>query len=256
MIRSGLASVAFRSLTAEQIVVLASHAELEGVEWGGDVHVPHGDLEKAFRVGTATREAGLAVASYGSYYKAGLSEPQGLSFQSVLDTTQALGAPIIRVWAGGMSAAEVDEQHRAAVTDDLQRITALAEGAEIDIALEHHKNTLTDQAVSAVELVQAVDAGNLRLYWQPAPEADPATREESLGRFLPYLSYVHVFHSEMTDGKTRRLPLADGKELWREYMDIIYGTGRDHFALIESVRDDSTDQFLSDAETLRDLLAS
>ncbi|MBN1556500.1 MAG: TIM barrel protein [Phycisphaerae bacterium] len=256
MIHSGLVSITFRSMTADQIIVLASHAELEGIEWGGDVHVPHGDLEAAFRVGAATRDAGRVVTSYGSYYKAGISEEQGLSFKSVLDTAQALGAPVIRVWAGGMGSAEADDRHRATVTADLRRVAALAESAEIDIALEHHKNTLTDDSRSVIRLLQEVDAGNLRMYWQPMLSDDVSKREESLGQFLPFLSNVHVFHWTGVEGKTRRRPLAEGRDQWRRYIDIVHGTGRDHFALLEFVRDDSTEQLLSDAETLRDLLSS
>ena len=47
-----------------------------------------------------TEAAGLTVAAYGSYYKAGHSEAAGLPFPQVLDTALALGAPVIRVWAG------------------------------------------------------------------------------------------------------------------------------------------------------------
>lgn len=254
MIRSGIASSAFRSYTCEQIVTLACHAELEGVEWSGDVHVPHGDLETAFRVGSATRQAGLVVAAYGSYYKAGLSEIMGPTFRAVLDTAQALGAPLIRIWAGGMSVSESTREHRQAVADDLRRITALAEGAGVDLALEHARNTLTDRAEAAVDLLRSVDAGNLYLNWRPIPEDPPSVREEALGRFLPHLAQVHVFHAVSEGGKLKRLPLAEGKDSWRGYLEMLYGTGRDHFVLIESVQNDSTEQFLADVETLQAVL--
>lgn len=256
MIRSGLVSITFRSLTAEQIITLACRAGLEGVEWGGDVHVPHGDLKRASEVGQATREAGLDVASYGSYYRAGPSAAEGMNFRSVLETAEVLGAPVVRVWAGAIGSVETDDRRRANVVADLQRITALAEGSDIEIALEHHKNTLTDTADSALELLQAVDAGNLRLYWQPQLDANMASREESLSRFLPHLSNVHVYHWSNIGEVHQRLPLADGFEEWRRYVDIIHGTGRDHYAMMEFVRDDSPEQFHADAETLKELLQS
>jgi hypothetical protein len=47
MIRTGLVSVTFRQLSAEEIIKLVVCAGLEGIEWGGDIHVPHGDLKRS-----------------------------------------------------------------------------------------------------------------------------------------------------------------------------------------------------------------
>ena len=71
MLKSGLVSVSFRSLPPEEIVRLAAGCGLGAIEWGGDVHVPPGDIANAARVGEMTRAAGLAVSSYGSYYRLG-----------------------------------------------------------------------------------------------------------------------------------------------------------------------------------------
>ncbi|MHC4505194.1 MAG: sugar phosphate isomerase/epimerase family protein, partial [Planctomycetota bacterium] len=111
MIRSGLTSITFRKLSPEEIVRLTAEAGLDGIEWGGDVHVPPGEVDTARRVASMTSEAGLAVSSYGSYYRVGHDEP-GL-FAPVLETAIALGAPIIRVWAGRVASREADEAYRA-----------------------------------------------------------------------------------------------------------------------------------------------
>src|SRR5690242_18609852 len=100
MVYSGLVSVTFRQLPPQQIVELAAQGGLAAIEWGGDVHVPHGELQTARRVLERTRQAGLQVAAYGSYYRVGVSPAQGLAFESVLETALALQAPTIRVWAG------------------------------------------------------------------------------------------------------------------------------------------------------------
>jgi hypothetical protein len=44
MIQTGLVSITFRQLSPPAIIDLVRQAGLEGIEWGGDVHVPHGDL--------------------------------------------------------------------------------------------------------------------------------------------------------------------------------------------------------------------
>ncbi|MBD3315040.1 MAG: sugar phosphate isomerase/epimerase, partial [Chitinivibrionales bacterium] len=86
MLIPGLVSITFRRLSPSRIVGCAHGAGLASVEWGGDIHAPPGDLARAREVGSMTREAGLAVAAYGSYYRVGENEGGGLTFESVLET--------------------------------------------------------------------------------------------------------------------------------------------------------------------------
>ena len=64
--RLGMCSVTLRALPVDAVLRVAVDAGLACVEWGGDVHVPCGDLAAADRVRALTAAAGLAVASYGS----------------------------------------------------------------------------------------------------------------------------------------------------------------------------------------------
>ncbi|MCU0793379.1 MAG: sugar phosphate isomerase/epimerase [Opitutaceae bacterium] len=107
MIHPGLVSITFRKLSPVEIVGLVRKAGLRGIEWGGDVHAPHGDIGRAREVRALTEDAGLKVAAYGSYYRAGWSEANGLSFKHVLDSAVELGAPTIRVWPGNKGSAEM-----------------------------------------------------------------------------------------------------------------------------------------------------
>jgi len=50
MIYTGLVSVTFRKLSPTQIVNPVSKVGLQGIEWGGDIHVPTGDIYKAREV--------------------------------------------------------------------------------------------------------------------------------------------------------------------------------------------------------------
>ena len=61
---TGLLSVTFRNLPFEQIIDLTVQAGLDGIEWGGDVHVPPGELKPAERIGQAAREADAAPGSH------------------------------------------------------------------------------------------------------------------------------------------------------------------------------------------------
>src|SRR3954469_7051647 len=105
-LRTGLVSVTFRPLSPQHVVELVRQAKLDAIEWGGDIHVPHGDVAAAREVWTMTLDAGLAVAAYGSYYRAGVSETDGLPFARVLETAVQLAAPTIRVWAGSKASGE------------------------------------------------------------------------------------------------------------------------------------------------------
>ena len=85
-VKTGLVSVTFRQKSVEEIAALTAEAGLSGVEWGGDVHVPPGDREAARRAARLTRQAGLEVLSYGSYYRC---QP-GEDFTPVLESALAL----------------------------------------------------------------------------------------------------------------------------------------------------------------------
>ena len=104
----GLVSITYRPLTPAQLIALTRTAGLSAIEWGGDVHVPHGNTGAAARVGGMTRGAGLDTISYGTYYKAGTyGSAYADTFAAMLDTADALGAPNLRLWAGGKNSQDV-----------------------------------------------------------------------------------------------------------------------------------------------------
>src|SRR5215207_8574190 len=104
----GLVSVTFRNLEPDRVVEVMRRAGLVTVEWGGDVHVPPGDLENARRVGKLTSNADLSVTAYGSYFRVG--DDDRARFGEVLETALELGAPAIRIWAGRRGSAGADPQ--------------------------------------------------------------------------------------------------------------------------------------------------
>lgn len=249
MLYSGLVSVTFRHLSPEEIVDLSLRAGVDGIEWGGDIHVPHGDTDRAAQVLTLTRNAGLLVASYGSYYRVG--EENGFSFGQVLDTAKALEAPVIRVWAGKRGSAESDNNYWSNVVDDARKIADAAAKEHIQVAFEFHGNTLTDTNDSCLKLLNDIDNNNIKTYWQPPVTMGINERKEGLRMILPWLSHIHVFH--WMDGN--RLPLEDGTDEWKEYMEIIKSVEGSRYAMIEFVRDNSPQQFIDDANCLKKIIS-
>jgi 3-dehydroshikimate dehydratase len=251
----GLVSITFRQLAPDAVIRAAAEAGLRAIEWGGDVHVPHGNFAVARAVGRATRAAGLAVACYGSYYRAAVSEAgAGPRFDAVLDTAVALEAPCVRVWAGNRAAADADADWRARVVEDLRHVCERAAAADVIVALEYHDGTLTDTDESALALLVAVDRPNLKTLWQP-PHGK--TREQcvaSLAGVLPYLQHLHVFH--WCPESRARLPLQAGSSRWEAYLALAATGGKDSlYALLEFVRADDPENLAGDARVLCDWIA-
>ena len=250
MIHSGLVSITFRQLSLREIVDLAVRAGLAGVEWGGDIHVPHGDLRRAREVRRMTQDAGLHVAAYGSYYRVEHDDPA--PFERVLATAVELGAPAVRVWAGTRGSVEADAAYRAETVALSRRIADVAARAGVAVAYEFHAGTLTDTNASARNLLETVAHDNVKSYWQPPRGSEVAYNLDGLDAVLPWLLHVHVFSWGATG---ERLPLAAGEEGWMQYLRKIASSGRDHFAMLEFVQDDAPESFVRDAATLKRWLA-
>ncbi len=241
----GLVSVTFRELSPPEIVALAAKAKLSLIEWGGDVHVPSGNVPKAQEVGVLTREAGLQVTAYGSYYRVG--QPERPAFETVLATAIALGAPLIRVWAGSHGSAQADESAWERILADSARICDLASEAGVKVGYEFHGGTLADTVPTTQRLLQTVARPNLRALWQPLGDASPAARRAEVEDLQPWLANVHVFH--WPAGK--RVPLADGQAEWQEVITALADSPHLHGLLLEFVKFDAPAQFLADAAALR-----
>ena len=165
MLRPGLVSITYRALAPREIIDACVASQLEGIEWGGDVHARPDDLDNAREIGAMTRDAGLEVACYGSYWRC-----DGAPFEPIVEAAVALGAPSIRVWAGKTDASEADEAHWSRVTDALARATEIAGAAKIQVATEFHGGTLTATGVDARRLMDEV-GGGLQTLWQPLRRA-------------------------------------------------------------------------------------
>lgn len=258
MWNSGLVSITFRQLSPEQIIDLVGQARLQGIEWGGDIHVPPNDLQRAKRIGQLTREAGLDIAAYGSYYRFNEDDRMLPKFQEILQTASALETDVIRVWAGAAGSVETDEETYVKVVKDLQKAGEYAVHQQLQLALEYHGGTLTDQTKSAVRLMQDIDHPAVKVYWQPPVDKSISERLDSLQQITPWLSNLHVFQWD----KSSRLPLINGIVEWREYLQALYLNKSKlppmpkRYAMIEFVKGDSPEQFLEDAATLKSLLES
>ena len=244
--KTGLVSVTFRKLSAEQIIRLVKSAGLDGVEWGGDVHVCPGDYKNAEYVSGLMEENCLETISYGSYFRVGESD----NFDEVLKTAVALRAENIRVWAGIRNFDPDDSDYFNKVKLETQRIADKAKEKDIDISFEYHSGTLTSTQKSTVRLLSEIDRDNVFTYWQPnvssMPEQNLADIKELVG--LGMLKNIHAFVWRVHD----RLPFSDGEDIWKKYLSIV--KNEDTAVMLEFVKDDSVQQFEADAQILKNII--
>ena len=257
MIRPGLCSITYRALEANEVMDLAAAVELEGVEWGADVHVPTGDEAEAARVADRCHEAGLACPSYGSYVQAGQTPQEEV--ERVADTAMALGAINVRIWTPYGTGPDASTDERAAVVAGVAKAVDVAAARGLTTSLEFHVGTLTETAASTLALLAEVDHPDLFTYWQPLPSLDDNEAVAELVRVTRRLSHLHVYN--WGTGFTDRYPLAEGASLWNPAFAAVPDDGmwttadRDRWAFLEYVPDDDPAQLADDAATLRDWLA-
>ncbi len=246
----GLVSVTFRKLSVPEIVKLTAAAGLQCIEWGGDIHVPHGNLQAAAEAAKITAEFGLRVSAYGSYLRLGAKE--GPKPEDVVATASTLGAPTIRVWAGDKGSVDTEESARRVVVNAALHLADLAMASGLTISYEYHGNTLTDSVGSAVQLLEETQHPAIFTSWQPPVGSNKEQCLESLRSVLPRMKNVHAFH--WWPDSVSRLPIAEGRDRWQAYVATIRAAGLSPDVLLEFVRGDDPALLAGEAQTLRDIL--
>jgi len=249
--KSGLTSVTFRQLGYREIIELTKMGGLDGIEWGGDIHVPEGNIDMSASVGTDTASFGLEVLSYGSYFKVGENNDVSKAFLPVLVSAETMKSPVIRVWAGTKGSADISEEYFKNVVNDTQTICDMAEKKDITICFEYHRGTLTDNCRSTLNLIRQVNRENLKTYWQPNPDMSHQENMNELKCVLLHLEHIHVFH---WTGDNIRHSLNSGADKWREYIEIIKTDSRPHSYILEFVKNDDPAQFMDDTHTLLEII--
>ncbi len=244
----GIVSVTFRHLPADEVIRLAASNGLCAVEWSENAHVLPDDPRMAAALRLKTEAANLKIAAYGSYFRLCANPDAGTVFRQSLRSAAALGAPLIRVWAGAKPSAEADDAFRRAAAKEAAAIAAMAQSEGIRVAFEWHKDTLTDTNESALRLLADADHPNLYCLWQPTVALTPAQRVEGIRLLGDRLLNMHVY--SWPDGERGPLNSAE----WAYYLDAASDIGGEHMALLEFVRDDAPKQLARDAATLRGLL--
>lgn len=252
MIKAGLVSISFRDLSCEEIIDITKKCGLDGIEWGGDIHVPPNNPENAKQISELTKAAGLRTSAYGSYYKAGTyGDNYKTEFAKILNTAVILEAPIIRIWAGNTASSEISEEKRTQITEECIELAKTAGEKGIKIAFECHRNTLTDDYSSSLRLMREANCDNLLMYWQPNETRTYDYNFTALKNLMPYLENVHVFNWPEPNC---RKPLCEAEAEWASYLSVIGADNKEHWCSLEFVPDNQPETLFEEAATLNKLI--
>lgn len=243
--KSSIASVTFRNKSIEEISKLAHLCGISAIEWGADIHVPPRDAIAARNALMHTKQNGLTVSAYGSYYRGQENE----SFEPVLEAALIIEAEVIRIWAGNQASENITLSQRQILTEHISRAVLLAKQTGCVVATEYHANTLTDTLESTLALLN--DVPDLRTLWQPPIGLDFSQNVKALNALKGKIANLHVYHRSV-DGDCE--PLLKGVDDWRVYFKKVALDGKERYATLEFVKNNSEEQFIHDAAVLRLLL--
>ena len=252
MIKSALCSVSFRSKTPDEIISLAAKAGLSAIEWASDAHVQQGDIALAKEVAKKTRDAGLEVSSYGSYFRLG----SNTDIVPFLESATALGTNEIRIWAGFNPSSYHNFTQRAALIREAKEISRKASEYGITISTECHANTLTDTPQSLLYFMHEVNEPNFRTYWQALLQVPEVEQLHSLSTIYASgkLTNLHVYYFKQFENSREQTLLEDAYDIWKERFAIFKNDDTVRYAMLEFVRNGADESLLSDAKTLNALL--
>ncbi len=250
MERFGVCSISFRDKSAEEIIVAAKMAGLDGIEWGSDVHVMPNDPDRAKQIREKMDAAGLITLSYGTYF--GIEEMEQDSLDGYLDTADILGTDTLRIWPPKGNREQISQQRYDAFVAFAGKIALQAKKKNKILCLERHPDMLTEHATEALQFVQDVGMDNLRMYWQPVQFADLQTNLESAKILAEQVERIHVFHWIGMD----RYPLADGAAPWQRYASVLkQRKNKPGVYLLEFMHDDRLESLSEAAASLKQILS-
>ena len=190
----GFTSNSFRQIkSVEKIVEIAVDTGADCIEWGADVHVK--DVAVAKKAKELCDKSGIAVSSYGSYYRVGSKNAD--EWKNICEIASALGAKSVRVWLGNADSEKTDSETYKALVEDAKSMCAAAEEFGLIICPECHDNTFNNNTDAFLKIQKDIGCDNFRTYFQSRYRR----REYDLDRIertLPHTESVHVSFFDLT----------------------------------------------------------
>lgn len=245
MFKTGLVSISFRSLSAEEIIRNVSKVNLEFVEWGSDIHAPFDNNESVLSIKRLSEEYGVKTSSYGTYFRIGKDKPEDII--QYFKAAKTLGTNVLRIWIGSRGSADYTSEEKKQLYNNCITAAHLAEKEGIVLCCECHPKTLTDTVDSTMELMQGVGCDNFRMYWQPNQFMSVEDNLLFAKKTAPFTVNIHVFNWK----EKEKYPLSEGIQTWKKYLEYFDGSQK---LLLEFMPDDRIESLSSETEALQKIL--
>jgi len=241
----GFTSTTLKQLSPEEIIELAAKAGADCIEWS-DKHAIN--PEQARDIARQCAKFGIACCSVGSYYCVG--ENDANRWDSICQTTDALGAQFIRVWLGNKGSTQTDEEEYAKLIADAQNMVKAAAKYGVTIAAEAHPNTYNDSCETSLRFLHDLNEPAFSTYYQSLYQDMPADFKR-LEQTYMYVRAAHVSFSEVKRNQRFRRKERDCVE---RIVKVLHEKGFQHPVLLEFCKRDSPHAFLRDMKRLKQII--
>lgn len=238
----GLVSISFRKNTPEEIVAEMKKCGLTNIEWGSDIHAPCDDLDKLKSIKRLCDENGISCSSYGTYFKIGVHPTDDII--NYINAAKILGTDILRLWCGTKKSDEYTSEEKTKLFAECKILADIAKKENVTLCMECHPGTFTETLDGAIELMEAVDCENFRMYWQPNQFTTAENNFKYAETMAKYTKVIHVFNWT----KDQWLPLSGGIEIWKKYLSYFDKTQK---LLLEFMPDNRIESLKTESDALK-----
>lgn len=190
----GFTTTTFRQIKdLEKIVKIARKAQVDCLEWGGDVHVR--SVADAKRAKELCGKAGIRINSYASYYRVGCKNAD--EWKEICEIASAMGARSVRVWLGKADSEKTDEATYKTIVEDTKAICAAALEYGLIVCPECHDNTYNNNTDAFLKIQADVGCDNFKTYFQSRYKRLEYDFDR-IERTMPYIETVHISFSEQS----------------------------------------------------------
>jgi sugar phosphate isomerase/epimerase len=201
----GFCSISALDRPLEAVAALAVANGLDGIE--ATARPPHVDPAAPFgahrAAARAVREAGACVLAYGSYLgRPEVAAGDARAPEQAVRIAEALGAPLLRVWAEPVAGAADDGFGEIVAL--LQRACDAGADAGVEVVVERHAGSFADTPERCERLLAAIGRSNCALNYQVLdllPQSLAAAQPDDARRLVPHARYFHLKNTR---------PAADG----------------------------------------------
>lgn len=241
----GLVSVSFRKHSPLEILREMQKCSLSLIEWGSDIHAPCTDEKHLCELLKMQNEYGACCCSYGTYFRLGITDVSEL--ERYINAAKILGTDILRIWCGDKRHDKYTADEKKAFVEVAVKAAEIAQNNGVFLCMECHNNTYTETLCGALEIMNAVDSENFRMYWQPNQFVDFDENIEYAKQISDYVKNVHVFN---WNGR-EKYPLSQGIDMWQKYLGCF---DKPKKLLLEFMPDDRIESLEEEAKALFEII--